>query len=296
MQEVNLPLPILPIMNPSNKIAQHPLLDKNGNPADFLIEEWGDMSAFSYDYLKAHRHNFYEVLFFEKGKAKHDIDFDSFAAKGGDVHFFAPDNVHMLLRGKNSLVYSVQFTRGCYSDEIIDKLPFYASNPTLKLGKEEFNAVNYLMNQIRVELAKTEEHADTLIRSYFDVVLNLLIRNASLNNEGKPVAHQSHHIEGFKKLVKENYQKHYSVSQYADLLNISVKHLIETCKEQTVKTPLKLVQGTVISEAKRQLYHTQTPIKEIAYLLGFDDPANFSKYFKSASGFSPQAYRQESGK
>lgn len=288
--------PFLPIMNPSNKIAQHPLLDEKGNPADFLIEEWGEMNAYSYDYLKAHRHNFYEVLFFQSGKAKHDIDFDSFSAVGGDVHFVAPDNVHMLLRGKNSLGFSVQFTRGRFSDELLNSLPFYASNPTLKLGNEEFNAVNYLMNQIRFELEKTEEYADTLIRSYFDVVLNLLIRNASLNNEGKPAAHQSHHIENFKKLVKENYQKHYSVGQYADLLHISMKHLIESCKEQTGKTPLKVIQETVISEAKRQLYHTQTPIKEIAYLLGFDDPANFSKYFKSASGYSPMAYRQEAGK
>ncbi len=283
-------------MNRTNKIAQHPLLDENGNPADFLIEEWGDMNAFSYDYLKAHRHNFYEVLFFQKGQAKHDIDFDSYTAKGGEVHFVAPDNVHLLLRGKNSQGFSIQFTNHHFSDDLLTKLPFNTTKPTLTLSREAFKTVNYLIDQIRLELENRQPMSDSLIRSYFEVVLNLLIRNASRSNTLQSVAHQSHHVDGFKKLVKAHYSQHYTVGQYADMLHISVKHLIESCKEQTGKTPLKHLQETLISEAKRQLFHTQTPIKEIAYALGFEDPANFSKYFKSASGFSPMAYRQEAGK
>jgi len=283
-------------MKGTTKIAQHPLIDEKGNQADFLIEDWGEMNAYSYDYLKAHRHNFYEVLFFEKGKAKHDIDFDSFAAQGGDVHFVAPDNVHMLLRGKNSQGFSIQFTNAHFSHDLLDCLPFYSAEPTLKLSRGEFKTVLYLIGQIRIELEAGQHLSDSLIRSYFEVVLNLLIRIAS-QTKGMPSAkNQSLHSENFKKLVKEHYAKHYTVGEYASLLHISVKHLIESCKEQTGKTPLKFIQETLISEAKRQLFHTQKPIKEIAYLLGFDDPANFSKYFKTASGFSPLAYRQEAGK
>ena len=47
-----------------------------------------------------------------------------------------------------------------------------------------------------------------------------------------------------------------------------------------------------VAEAKAQLQHTELAIKEIAYRLGFADPAHFSTYFKKHTGLTPQQYRQ----
>ncbi|MFA6262101.1 MAG: AraC family transcriptional regulator [Bacteroidia bacterium] len=283
-------------MNKPDPIAQHPLLNQEGNPVQFRIDDWGEMHDYSYDYLKAHRHNFYEIMVFEKGNAQHDIDFTSFAAKSSSVHFVAPDNVHLLLREKNSTGFSIQFTGGYFSDEVLEKLPFNANPPLLKLTKEELKKVLYLVEQIRTELAQNFNLRNSIVCAHAEAVMILLARRAAASNTGETGAPLSPHVEHFKNLVKLHFTQHHTVAHYAGLLSISPKHLIEICKTQTGKTPLKLIQDVLISEAKRQLFHTSHSIKEIAYALGFDDPANFSKYFKAATGYSPLAYRQETGK
>ena len=196
-------------------IEQHPLIDGQGNRVDFLIEDWGEINDFSYDHLKAHRHNFYEILVFEKGNANHDIDFSSFAAKSGNVHFVAPDNVHLLLREKNSQGFSIQFTNGQFSSELTDKLPFNSTQPTLKLSNIEFKKVIYLISQIRAELSNTQHLSETLIRSYFEAVLLLLVRNASQIFNNTRIKSQSLHIDNFKKLVNDSYKQHYAVEHYS---------------------------------------------------------------------------------
>jgi AraC family transcriptional activator of pobA len=44
-------------------------------------------------------------------------------------------------------------------------------------------------------------------------------------------------------------------------------------------------------EAKRQLHYTSNPISEIAFALGFDDPAYFTRFFTRQAGCSPRAFR-----
>ena len=48
---------------------------------------------------------------------------------------------------------------------------------------------------------------------------------------------------------------------------------------------------TRLAEAKRQLYYTARPVSEIAYELGFDDAAYFTRFFTRRAGISPRAFR-----
>ncbi|WP_409998185.1 helix-turn-helix domain-containing protein [Escherichia coli] len=45
-------------------------------------------------------------------------------------------------------------------------------------------------------------------------------------------------------------------------------------------------------EAKRMAIYSETSMKEIAYSLGFDNLAHFSKFFKNNSGSSFSNYRK----
>jgi len=46
-------------------------------------------------------------------------------------------------------------------------------------------------------------------------------------------------------------------------------------------------------EAERQLRHTSMTITQIAYFLGFEDPAYFSRFFSKRVGVSPRAFRDK---
>jgi YesN/AraC family two-component response regulator len=56
-----------------------------------------------------------------------------------------------------------------------------------------------------------------------------------------------------------------------------------------------LISERIIIEAKRELYLTTKPIKELAYELGYEDEYYFSRFFKKNANVSPQMYRETVG-
>ena len=54
---------------------------------------------------------------------------------------------------------------------------------------------------------------------------------------------------------------------------------------------MQLVHARIVLEAKRQLRYTSVAVSEIAYALGFDDPAYFTRFFSRRTGLSPRAFR-----
>ena len=54
-----------------------------------------------------------------------------------------------------------------------------------------------------------------------------------------------------------------------------------------------LIHGIIISKTLHEaLQRKTTPIKQIAYMLGFSEPSAFSRAFKHWSGVSPGDYRK----
>jgi hypothetical protein len=52
-----------------------------------------------------------------------------------------------------------------------------------------------------------------------------------------------------------------------------------------------VTKNRIIFEAKRLLVHTSLTAKEIAYDLGYNDPAYFSRLFQTRTGESPSGFR-----
>lgn len=276
-------------MKTKTPIPQFALVNTHGKAVDFDLQVWG--AAENYDFLKAHRHNFYEVLLFEKGTAKHDIDFTTHAAKRGTLHFVAPDNVHLLVRSPRSGGVSLMFSADYIDNTLLARLPFNTAEPVLALNPVEFRETVSLIKQIQAEHATGAALSDKIIRSLTEALLLKLMRSYAAVRPAQ-TAEPPAHLQRFKQLIGQYYTRHLPVEGYAVKLSISAKHLIDICKKHTGKTPLKLISSHVVSEARRMLYHTPLSVKEIAYRLGFESPAHFSKYFKLHTGYSPAAYRE----
>jgi AraC family transcriptional activator of pobA len=98
-------------------------------------------------------------------------------------------------------------------------------------------------------------------------------------------------IRKFHLLVELHFKRERQVSFYANLLHKSPKTISNYFVLYSKKTPLQVIHERVISEAKRLLYYTDKSIKEIADDLGFEDVANFSKFFKNVTTKSPSHLR-----
>lgn len=99
-------------------------------------------------------------------------------------------------------------------------------------------------------------------------------------------------IRRFNLLVENHYRREHEVQFYAAELNKSPKTLANYFALYGHKTPLQIIQERVTLEAKRLLYYTDKTSKEIAYDLGFDDPAHFSRFFKNQTAASPSEFKK----
>jgi AraC family transcriptional activator of pobA len=65
------------------------------------------------------------------------------------------------------------------------------------------------------------------------------------------------------------------------------------CKQLLDKTAKAVPHERLLLEAKRRLIYTRSNLDEIAYDLGFQDPAYFSRFFKRATGLTAGRFRSE---
>lgn len=101
-------------------------------------------------------------------------------------------------------------------------------------------------------------------------------------------------IRQFNFLVDMHFRTKKKVKDYAELLHKSPKTLSNLFANYNQKSPQLIIQERVVLEAKRLLHYTDKQTQEIAFELGFDDPAHFSKYFKKIAHISPTEYKETS--
>jgi len=89
---------------------------------------------------------------------------------------------------------------------------------------------------------------------------------------------------------KVNYRM--STSKYAEKLFINHGHLTNTIKLTTGKSPCEFMEDGILTEAKRLLTETNLSIAEIAMTFAYDEPTNFTKFFKGLAGITPLQFRK----
>ncbi|MDZ7848395.1 MAG: AraC family ligand binding domain-containing protein [Owenweeksia sp.] len=76
------------------EIPLHHFTKDDETSIPFRIEELAQDSG--YDTGVPHRHNYYEIFFFEKGGGEHRIDFEVLPVQSRSIHFVSPGQVHLL--------------------------------------------------------------------------------------------------------------------------------------------------------------------------------------------------------
>ncbi|UTA68436.1 AraC family transcriptional regulator [Emticicia sp. 21SJ11W-3] len=99
--------------------------------------------------------------------------------------------------------------------------------------------------------------------------------------------------EHFLLLSKGRTGKVFSVNEFAEQLNVHPNHLSNMLRRELGKSAKQLINERLAFEAKSLLHTTELSVTEIAYRLRFDEPTNFTKFFKKSTGMLPREYRMQ---
>ena len=250
---------------------------------------------------EAHRHTYYEILLFTKGGGEHMIDFEYYPIEDNSIHFISSGQIHALNRDKESTGYVVIFSKDFLVLNTADKymlsdFPAYnkTASPTLIPGDAFYNEMESIVKIMNAEYMSNNIYKDNILSSYISILLlkcKTLLTD-TVEYKRTDIASQEL-LQKFNNLLEEQFVQFHKVSDYADRLNITPNHLSEVIKKATGKTAGDLIHQRMILEAKRLLLHSSITAKELAYSLNFNDPSYFSRFFKSNTGLSPEAFRAE---
>ncbi|MDT3401650.1 helix-turn-helix domain-containing protein [Mucilaginibacter terrae] len=95
------------------------------------------------------------------------------------------------------------------------------------------------------------------------------------------------------KLMSGEHNKRYSAKTFANLLFIDSRHLTNTLKLTTGRSPCDFMEERIIDEAKKLLAQTNLSVAQIGYKFAYEDPTNFTKFFKIMTGITPLQYRKK---
>lgn len=248
-----------------------------------------------------HRHNYYTVLIVNKAKGIHKIDFNSYKLSNKQIFFVAPGQVHQVIETEQSfgfaMIFSNQFlVENSIPISFIESLNLfhnYGQSPPLSPIEEQFDIIEGFTKNI-YKLFNSDATMKSLSIGSFLKLLLIECNNICAINpiESDVDTTGDNLIRTFKTLVNNNYKKEHSTTFYANELFITPDHLNRTFKAKIGKTAKDYIQARIITEAKRLLYFTDLSNKEIAYELGFNEPANFSAFFKKHTQVSPSSFKK----
>jgi AraC family transcriptional activator of pobA len=254
-----------------------------------------------YEAEDAHRHTYYEILVFVKAAGTQMIDFEVQELKANSIHFISPGQVHALNRMKEAEGYVINFTKEFMllnggNMAALNDFPSFSSTGKLlhKVPMEDFLEILTIIKQMLNEKIEKSPIKESILAAYVNLLLikyKSLFVNSSEYKRSDKSGQQL--IQRFNTLLEENFIEAHHVTYYAEKLNFSPNYLSSVLKKLTGRTAGDLIQQRLLLEAKRMLLHSTTTIKEIAYVLNFNDPPYFTRFFKNNTGYTPEAFRQE---
>lgn len=102
---------------------------------------------------------------------------------------------------------------------------------------------------------------------------------------------KDHILRRFMVLLSEDNGMHRSVSYFADALCYTPKYLSQVIRQACGKSPLELINESVMEHIKYRLKRSDKSIKEIAEEFNFPNQSFFGKYVKAHLGMTPAGYR-----
>ena len=192
--------------------------------------------------------------------------------------------------------FSSEFiSRVSYVETYLDFLPMILDNPIMALQEEVAqlyrNAFSLLIRAYSLpNTLDNKEILMSIFTIFFRGVGELYKRCKPTTNE--PIKREHELYRQFIQLLMTHYTQEHEVSFYAKKCGVTPAHFSGAIRKASGHSPLAIITGIIIMNAKAQLKSTRLPVKEIAFSLGFNNLSFFNKYFRKHVKMTPQEYRE----
>lgn len=273
--------------------------------SDFLIYDWESVNWDTCLDDLPYRSHYFEVLLEEDAGCSLAVDQFNFTSVPGQysLFFISPYRLQSCQNSEEpiphkgfSILFKPTFLHLHPSNtQFIRDFPFFdhANSPKISLPADHAADIVDLFHKIKYEYDNPHIVSRDIIKSYLHI---LMLKGKLLyDHQIQPTIGNSREQEIYNEFisrVQQRYRELDAVSDYANQMHISPKHLSETVKNISGLPALRVIHNARIHHAKSLLRQTSMTVSEIAHELNFANPDYFSIFFKRLVGQSPLTFRK----
>lgn len=247
-----------------------------------------------------HSHDMYTIVAFEKADGFFYSGFKEYEIATNTLFFIPPGQVHQILNLSSDASGGTLF----FTEDYFLKLPpdlcrvvkyklfsKVESNQYRQLRVEGNLRIKEDFDRIRFRLSSPLEGR---LGSALSMLLLDVIENCNnFNSNDSAIANRDMKVYmDFLECVERNFKQIHIVDRIVQDMDVSLSTLIRSVKAVSNRTPASILNERIIQEAQLLLCRNpEMRVKEIGFLLGFQDSSNFVKFFTHQVGTSPIKYR-----
>lgn len=246
----------------------------------------------------------YKFIWVRHGSLDIEIDHVVMHLKENEIISLSPlHHVDMLRTGGDylSLLFNSNFycIYGHDNEVSCNGFLFHGSSNVmrLKLTLTESRLLEHIIETLREECTVRDNLQEEMLRILLKRFIIVCTRMARLRLEVDQERENGFDIiRQFYVLVDNHFKEKKQVQDYAEMLYRSPKTLSNLFSLYGLNSPLRIIHERVDAEARRLLLYTSKSAKEISEILGFEDLATFSRFFKKMNQKSISDFRREEKK
>ncbi len=258
-------------------------------------------------YFPPESHDFWELVYADKGDVICGADEDEVILKEGEMLFHKPLESHSLRadgqRAPNVFIISFE----CKSEAIhffenrkikVDKSLLRLIFNIIEESKQTFDLPYSDPELKRMKLLSSPAlGGQQIIKNQLEILLIQLMRKETMQNPAADVFLPrdqfdeviANRVIGF---MKENLSKNLSIDDICAVLHYNRSYIFRQFKKSTGYSVMSYFNKLKIDHAKRLLRETDLSVAAISESLGFESSNYFSKIFKKYSNYTPSTYRK----
>lgn len=243
----------------------------------------------------AHQDEYYMMGLIRSGSYCLSVDFKEYRCSGDEMVLVLPGQVHRFVEA-DGIEAAMLMVDGALVDDacrlVFDEYALCTAPFTISSGQR--SELEHLFSMMAVRLDQADDAVSKgIVRSLVKAVMGIVAEAVRAGVHRSAVSRRSIEIVlQFKYLLHDSLCSHRSPSHYASLLHISPLYLNEVVRAVTGLSVSRYIQNELVLRAKRLLVYSSKSIQEIAWELGVEDYAYFSRLFAKATGVSPSAFRK----
>jgi AraC-like DNA-binding protein/mannose-6-phosphate isomerase-like protein (cupin superfamily) len=238
----------------------------------------------------------FEVIYVRNGAGFLTVDLHSYAIGDNTVFCLNPGQVRDFQSDGDVDGYYLNISPEFLSmAESNFNTPFFAGdNNTMMIcvDQDAKSELEEILARMKKEFTNYFLLRTEILMGFFKIMMIYLSRKTAVTAQQSACSRDASIARTFFALLKKHFTSMRMVSDYARELSVTPNYLNQVIKKISGFSASHHIQQQIVLEAKRQAKYSSRSMKEIAYSLGFEDMAHFSKFFKNNSGMNFSSFKK----